>query len=62
MKEDPIRIGASACVLGHEIRYDGGHKLDHFVRDTLGRFVQFVHVQPVKPPKGYEPQTLGNPG
>jgi len=44
--ETPIRIGVSACVLGQNVRFDGGHKLDHFVRDTLGSFVQFVHVCP----------------
>lgn len=42
----PIRVGVSACVLGHNVRFDGGHKLDHFVRDTLGTFVEFVNVCP----------------
>lgn len=41
-----IRIGISACILGQEVRYNGGHKLDRFVRDTLGAFVRFVPVCP----------------
>ncbi len=42
----PIRIGISACILGQEVRYDGGHKLNQYIRDTLGAFVEFVHVCP----------------
>ncbi|MCA9673359.1 MAG: DUF523 and DUF1722 domain-containing protein [Myxococcales bacterium] len=41
-----IRIGISACILGQEVRYNGGHKLDRFIRDTLGAFVEFVPVCP----------------
>jgi uncharacterized protein YbbK (DUF523 family)/uncharacterized protein YbgA (DUF1722 family) len=44
--EDPIRIGVSACLLGHQVRYDGGHKRDRFVTEALGRFVEFVPVCP----------------
>jgi uncharacterized protein YbgA (DUF1722 family)/uncharacterized protein YbbK (DUF523 family) len=41
-----VRIGVSACLLGQKVRYDGNHKLDPFIRDTLGRFVEFVLVCP----------------
>ncbi|OGQ91831.1 MAG: hypothetical protein A2289_11670 [Deltaproteobacteria bacterium RIFOXYA12_FULL_58_15] len=41
-----IPIGISACVLGQEVRYNGGHKLDRFIRDTLGTYVRFVPVCP----------------
>ena len=34
---NPIRIGISACLLGQEVRFDGGHKRDPFLTDTLGR-------------------------
>lgn len=44
--EDKIRIGISACLLGREVRYDGGHKLDRFLRDTLGQYVEYVPVCP----------------
>ena len=42
----PVRIGISSCLLGEEVRYDGGHKLDRFLRDTLGKRVQYVPVCP----------------
>lgn len=39
-----IRLGISACLLGEEVRYNGGHKLDRFLRDTLGEYVEYVPV------------------
>ncbi len=42
----PITIGVSACLLGQEVRYDGGHKHDRYITDTLGRFFRFVPVCP----------------
>lgn len=41
-----IRLGISSCLLGEKVRYDGGHKLDHFITETLGQFVEFVPVCP----------------
>ena len=41
-----IRIGVSACLLGQQVRYDGGHKHDAFVADVLGREVELVPVCP----------------
>jgi uncharacterized protein YbgA (DUF1722 family)/uncharacterized protein YbbK (DUF523 family) len=41
-----IRIGISACLLGDEVRYDGGHKRDIFLTDTLGKLVEWVKVCP----------------
>src|SRR5512140_427667 len=41
-----IRLGISSCLLGERVRYDGGHKLDTFLRDTLGKYVEFVPVCP----------------
>ncbi|MDO8430972.1 MAG: DUF523 and DUF1722 domain-containing protein [Candidatus Binatus sp.] len=42
----PIRIGVSSCLLGNEVRYDGGHKRNEFLLNTLGDFVEFVPVCP----------------
>jgi uncharacterized protein YbgA (DUF1722 family)/uncharacterized protein YbbK (DUF523 family) len=42
----PIRVGISACLLGDEVRYDGGHKRDPFLVNTFGRFVEWVPVCP----------------
>jgi uncharacterized protein YbbK (DUF523 family)/uncharacterized protein YbgA (DUF1722 family) len=41
-----IRIGVSACLLGEHVRYDGGHKHDRYITDTLGRFFSFIPVCP----------------
>ncbi len=42
----PVKVGISRCLLGEPVRYDSGHKLDRFLRDTVGRFVQWVPVCP----------------
>jgi uncharacterized protein YbgA (DUF1722 family)/uncharacterized protein YbbK (DUF523 family) len=44
--EGKIRLGISSCLLGNKVRYDGGHKLDHFLTDTLGAHVEYVPVCP----------------
>ena len=44
--EEKIRIGISTCLLGESVRYDGGHKRDWFVTNTLGQFLEFVPVCP----------------
>ena len=44
--QGPIRILVSACLLGERVRYDGGHKRDPFLVETLGRFVRYVPVCP----------------
>ena len=44
--EPTIRLGVSTCLLGEEVRYDGGHKLDRFLVNTLGPFVEWVPVCP----------------
>jgi uncharacterized protein YbgA (DUF1722 family)/uncharacterized protein YbbK (DUF523 family) len=43
---DVIRVGISACLLGQEVRFDGGHKRDAFLTSEFGRFVQWVPVCP----------------
>jgi uncharacterized protein YbgA (DUF1722 family)/uncharacterized protein YbbK (DUF523 family) len=42
----PIRIGVSRCLLGEEVRFDGGHKRDRFLTDVLSRYVEWVAVCP----------------
>jgi uncharacterized protein YbgA (DUF1722 family)/uncharacterized protein YbbK (DUF523 family) len=41
-----IRVGISACLLGDEVRYDGGHKRDAFLTDVMGPLVEWVKVCP----------------
>src|SRR6185295_110664 len=39
-------VGVSTCLLGEHVRYDGGHKHDRFLTETLGRFFEWVPVCP----------------
>ncbi len=41
-----IRVGISACLLGDEVRYDGGHKRDAFLTTVMGPLVEWVKVCP----------------
>ena len=45
-KSPKIRIGVSACLLGDEVRYNGGHARDRYVVDTLSEHFTFVKVCP----------------
>ena len=44
--EPPPRIGVSACLLGQQVRFDGGHKRSEFLVEVFGRFVEFVPFCP----------------
>jgi len=46
MTTSPLRLGISRCLLGDEVRFDGGHKQDRFLTDVLGRYVEWVPVCP----------------
>lgn len=41
-----VRLGVSACLLGERVRHDGDHRLDAWVRDTLGAAVELVPICP----------------
>jgi uncharacterized protein YbgA (DUF1722 family)/uncharacterized protein YbbK (DUF523 family) len=41
-----FKIGISSCLLGNEVRWNGGHKRDKYLTNTLGRYVNFVPVCP----------------
>ena len=43
---EKIKLGISTCLLGENVRYDGGHKLDRFLTETLGQYVEYVPVCP----------------
>lgn len=43
---DTIKIGISACLLGHPVRYNGGHKQSHLCSDVLARHFEFIAVCP----------------
>jgi uncharacterized protein YbbK (DUF523 family) len=42
----PIRIGISACLLGEQVRFDGGHKHDPSLANMFGSLVEWVPVCP----------------
>jgi uncharacterized protein YbgA (DUF1722 family)/uncharacterized protein YbbK (DUF523 family) len=41
-----ITLGISTCLLGERVRWNGGHKLDRFLTDTFGQFVQYCPICP----------------
>jgi len=44
--QDRSKLGISTCFLGENVRYDGRHKLDRYLRDTVGLFVEWIPVCP----------------
>ena len=46
MTTAPLLLGISRCLLGDEVRFDGGHKRDSFLTDVFGRYVEWVPVCP----------------
>ena len=41
-----MKIAVSGCLLGEEIRFNGGHSHDRFVTQSLGEYAQFVPFCP----------------
>jgi uncharacterized protein YbgA (DUF1722 family)/uncharacterized protein YbbK (DUF523 family) len=46
LKEAKIKIGVSRCLLGDPVRYDGGHKRDPYLTETLSNYIEWVPVCP----------------
>jgi uncharacterized protein YbgA (DUF1722 family)/uncharacterized protein YbbK (DUF523 family) len=46
MEKSGIRVGISSCLLGEKVRFDGGHKLDTLIAETLGRHFEWIPVCP----------------
>ena len=44
--KDRIKIGISQCLLGENVRWNGGHARSRFITDTLSNYVDFVPVCP----------------
>ena len=42
----PIPVGISACLLGDEVRFDGGHKRNNFLAKVIGDYIEWVDVCP----------------
>lgn len=41
-----LRLGISSCLLGEEVRYDGGHKHDRYLTGILGNYVRWLPLCP----------------
>lgn len=41
-----IKIGISSCLLGEEVRYDGGHKRNVYITGTLSQYFKFKPICP----------------
>jgi uncharacterized protein YbgA (DUF1722 family)/uncharacterized protein YbbK (DUF523 family) len=39
-------VGVSSCLLGQEVRFDGGHKRDRYLTDVLSPYFEWVPVCP----------------
>ena len=46
MNASKINIAISRCLLGDKVRYNGTHKFDQWISNTLGQFVTFIPVCP----------------
>ncbi len=44
-RERRLRLGVSACLMGHRVRWDGGHRLEPLLGE-LGSLVEWVPVCP----------------
>jgi uncharacterized protein YbgA (DUF1722 family)/uncharacterized protein YbbK (DUF523 family) len=43
---EKVKIGISSCLIGEKVRYDGSHKRDSYITDTLGQYFKWVTVCP----------------
>jgi uncharacterized protein YbgA (DUF1722 family)/uncharacterized protein YbbK (DUF523 family) len=41
-----IPVGISSCLVGDQVRFDGGHKRNRFITDVLGDYVEWVKSCP----------------
>jgi len=44
--QDSILIGSSSCLLGQQVRFDGGHKRDRFLTNVLSEYFEFLPYCP----------------
>ncbi len=41
-----IKVGISACLLGQEVRYNGGHKRSRYLQDILSQYFDYTPICP----------------
>lgn len=45
-QDAPIKLAISACLLGDNVRFNGGHKASDLCRDVLAKHFEFIRVCP----------------
>ena len=41
-----IKVGISACLLGEQVRYNGGHKRSRYLQDVLSKYFDYTPLCP----------------
>ena len=44
--DSKIKIGVSSCLLGEKVRWNGDHKQNHFVREILANYFEYISICP----------------
>ena len=44
--DEKIKLGISACLMGEQVRWNGGHARDRYLTDILGEYAEYVPVCP----------------
>ena len=44
--DSKIKIGVSSCLLGEKVRWNGDHKQNHFVREILENYFEYISICP----------------
>jgi uncharacterized protein YbbK (DUF523 family) len=44
--DEKIKLGVSACLMGEQVRWNGGHARDRYLTDILGQYVEYIPVCP----------------
>ncbi|MBC8283884.1 MAG: DUF523 and DUF1722 domain-containing protein [Nitrospinae bacterium] len=44
--QNKIKIGVSSCLVGEKVRWNGDHKQNHFVREVLAKYFEYVSICP----------------
>lgn len=44
--QEKLPLGISSCLLGEAVRFDGGHKQNHFIEQTLGQYFSLIPFCP----------------
>lgn len=46
LNTDKIKVGISSCLLGEQVRYDGGHRKNAYITEVLADYFEFIPFCP----------------